>query len=272
MGALNLDISGIEIAFDGLPPGFVTKLVSDWALFVTKDVADPLLRVRVEIADPGALETPFAPQTLTSRLAGGGGEFSLPGGRAVLSADGQVRVELHSASRESHFNLVNLLIACLAVRLPLRSALLVHAACLVVEGRAYLLVGSSGVGKSTWANLGLEAGARSIGDDVVLVERREALGSPFRSRHLAGRAEPGRWPIAALMFPHHGSDASRTRAQRLLARARLTANLPFVTAAGRRDAATEAIVDDLVDNVPCFDLTFARDTSFMPLLNERHDD
>jgi hypothetical protein len=271
-GTVKLDLSGIELELEGLPASFVTKLTDDWAPFVTGEVREPVLRVEVELREPTAASSPFAPQSLNSKVRGREGEFSLPGGRAVLGPAGEVRVQLHSASRESHFNLVNLVLACLAVRLPARGAMLLHAACLVVEGRAYLLVGTSGTGKSTWTRLGLDAGAQAIGDDLVLVEAQCVLGSPFRSRHLDGRAERGRWPIAAIFFPHHGNAASRSPAQRLIAQARVMANLPFISAATRRDVATEGLVDSLLDHVPCFDLTFARDSAFMEFLNGGRDD
>jgi hypothetical protein len=266
MAELGLNLSGIELTLQGMPASFARIMTTEWSAFLVPAVRDPVLRIQVDVEDPAETTAPFAPERMRVGGAKGVGTFALPGGEARLEPDGSAQARLQNAGRESYFNLVNLLIACLAARLPSRGAGLVHAASLLLGDRAYLLIGSEGAGKSSWARLGLQAGARSLGDDLVLVEGNQALGSPFRSRHLPGKATPGRWAVGAIFFPHHGSPARRSPATRLLALARLTANLPFVAASGTQDKVVARFADRLVDAVPCYDLTFALDDSFLPLL------
>ncbi|MHC4138116.1 MAG: hypothetical protein ACYS0K_24525, partial [Planctomycetota bacterium] len=52
----------------------------------------------------------------------------------------------------------------------------------------------------------------------------------------------------------------------LLARARLAANLPFVSAAIERDPRVAAVLERLASTVPCKELTLSPDASFMKLL------
>ena len=266
MGELKLNLSGIGLTFAGLPPSFEKLMTTEWKPFIAREVRDPVLRVRVELEDTAETKAPFDPQAMTLRIEDGAGEFSLPGGHAWLERDGTVRVRVDSAGRESYFNMTNLLLACLATRLPARGGALVHAGCLLVEERAYLLVGSEGAGKSTWTHLGHQGGAVALSDDIVLVEGTEVLGSPFRSRHLPGSMVFGRWPIAALLFPRHGAPASLSPANRLLASARLVANLPFISAAVPQDPDVAAVTDRLVPSLPSHELTFTLDPSFLPLL------
>lgn len=267
MANLHLNFSGIELAFGGLPASFEKLMSTEWATFLAHETRDPILRVQVEIDDPEERTAPFDPQAMTLRIADGVGEFSLPGGHAWLDRNGSLRVRVDSAGRESYFNMVNLLIASLAARLPSRGAALVHAGCLLIGDRAHLLIGSEGAGKSTWTHLGHQGGALAISDDIVLVDGTDVLGCPLRSRHLPGEMTVGRWPVGSLLFPRHGSPASRSPANRLLSSARLVANLPFVSAALEQDADVTAFTDRLITSVPCYNLTFGLDPSFLDLLD-----
>ena len=140
---------------------------------------------------------------------------------------------------------------------------------LELDGRAFLMVGPEGSGKSSWAAQGAAAGGRVISDDLVLIDDSgggiEAVGSPFRSSYKAPYL-PGRWPVAAILFPRQGKRARLAPAAALLAQARLTANLPFVTEGLGHDARIEAVVRRVLDRVPCAELTFALDPSFVELL------
>jgi hypothetical protein len=165
--------------------------------------------------------------------------------------------------------MINLLRACLAWYLPGRGTAMLHAAGLVIEDRAFFLVGAEGSGKTTWARLGQECGAHVLSDDLVLVQcaadRVLALGSPFRST-LRADYRPGRWPLRAILFPRRGAPAAWASCSQLIARARLAANLPFVSGGIERDARVAGVVERLATAVPCRELTFAPDASFVELL------
>ncbi len=268
---VELDFSGIGMRLDGLSPALESEIVRAWRAFVTTAPSTPLLHCRFQALDRRAPRGPFRPKAMRSELDGARAVFEMPEGSAAVIADGTARIDLLGGlGRREYWTAVNLLRACLAWWLPQRGAALLHAAGLLVEGRAYLLVGPAGSGKSSWARLGEEGGARVLSDDLVLVDGSgpavEVLGAPFRSTHgvdfLAGR-----WPLAAILFPQRGAGpALWTRSAPLVARGRILANLPFVADAPDADRRLARIVELLATGIPCLDLTFALDASFLALL------
>lgn len=270
---MELDFSGIGMRLDGLSPALESELGRVWGAFVTSAAEAPLLHCRFQALDRKAPPGRFRPKAMHSELDGLGAVFEMPEGRATVAADGTARIDLlGDLGRREYWTAVNLLRACLAWWLPQRGAALLHAAGLVVDGRAYLLVGPAGSGKSSWARLGEQGGARVLSDDLVLVDGSgtavEALGAPFRSTHNADFL-PGRWPVAAILFPHRGDAPARwTRAAPLVARGRILANLPFVADSPDTDGRLAQIVELLATGVPCLDLTFALDLSFLALLRQ----
>ena len=245
-------------------------MLREWRPFVTDAVAEPFLSIEVSFVDGDGDPGPFDPKQMSSVFESNAAGFSMNGGEARVEQTGEARVTLaRGLGRSEYFTLMNLLRAVLAWRLPHRGAALLHAAGIVVEDSAFLLVGSEGSGKSTWAALGERAGARVLSDDLVLVDgggpRLEALGSPLRSTHRADY-RPGRWPVSAILFPRHGEVPAWTACDGMLARARLAANLPFVSSALQRDPRVAAVVERLATAVPCRDLTFGMDPSFVDLL------
>jgi hypothetical protein len=135
----------------------------------------------------------------------------------------------------------------------------------VTGGRAYVLVGPEGSGKSTFAEHAGRGGAEVLGEDLVLLDgadgRLEVVGAPYRVEN-ATRRGPGRWPLAALLWPRHAAVPSIEAVPRVLAAARMAANLPYVAAAGRADA----IASRLIDAVPFQELAFAPDPGFLEVL------
>jgi hypothetical protein len=191
-------------------------------------------------------------------------------GWADVDVAGRARVHLlRDNDQRRYFTALNFLRAALGWCLPERGGALVHAAGLVIDGRAFLLVGPEGSGKSTWSRFGENAGARVISDDLVLLdgagERPEILGAPFRSTHRTDY-RPGRWPLGGVLFPVHGAEPALGPVAPLLARARLTANLPFLIDLEEGAARGARVVDRLVERVPFADLTFGLDPSFVGLL------
>ena len=274
MRRVTADFSGISLTLGGLPPALAERLAEDWAPFLAEHRASAHLEAEV-VAGSGPPEPAlFQPKAMRAELAAAGARFSLAQGEARVAPDGRVRIELRPAEGATpYFALLNLLRASLAWWLPRVEAGLVHAAGLVVRGRAFLLVGPAGSGKTTWARLGRQGGALVLSDDLVLVSARdarlEALGAPFRSTE-AGTTGPGRYPLAALLFPRHGRPAALSRqVPGLVARARLTANLPFVSEGLAHDAQLAVLVERLATAAPCRELTFDLDPSFLALLEER---
>lgn len=270
--ALDLDLSGVALRLAGLAPALARRVATEWDGFVSAPCADPFLRVDVAYARERAEPGRFLPKAMGSALSVDRARFWMPEGRAEVRADGRAAVRLlRDLGEREYYTLANLLRACLAWRLPSRGGMLLHSAGLVVDGRAFLLVGAEGSGKSTWARLGEEGGARVLSDDLVPLDaaagRLLALGSPFRSTH-RGAATPGRWPLAAILFPRHGSPPAALPVGELLATARLAANLTFVAEGLDRDERIAAVLRRAAARVACAELTFAPEPSFLGLLRD----
>jgi len=273
MATITLDFSGIDLRVDELPAASMKLLREEWGPFVTAVEGEAFLRVGVSMFDRVIEPGPFEPHRMTSEFFPRGARFEMKEGDAEIEANGRGAIRLVAGQgRREFYTFLNLLRACLAWLLPTRGAAMVHAAGLVLDDRAFVLVGSEGAGKSTWAEFGEQAGGRVLSDDLVLVEQSgasfEVLGSPLRSTHETDY-RPGRWPLAALLFPRRGSGASLEPCADLLARARVTANLPFISDALESDGRVGAVVDALVSKVDCMELTFGLDTTFVELLRSR---
>jgi hypothetical protein len=269
-GALDVDLSGVGLRFDGLAADLARRVAEEWRAFLAAPRGEPFLHVTVEYAEERAPQGEYQPKQMRSSLRPRGARFWMPEGSAEIGLSGRARIRLsRELGRREYYTLVNLTRACLAWLLPGREGMLLHAAGLIVGERAFLLAGAEGSGKSTWARAGEEGGARVLSDDLVLVdgagERLEALGAPFRSTHEAV-CGPGRWPLAAILFPRHGSPPAAEPTPGLLASARLTANLTFVAEAVGADPRLDALLQRVAREIPCADLTFAPDPSFLQLL------
>jgi hypothetical protein len=250
----------------------VEQIHDEWGAFVTSSDAPPFLHLKVSFveADPDAVVTAFQPKLMKASFGEGCARFRMPEGEAEVSDDGSGTVSLLARPGQTpYYTLHNLLRGCLAWRLPRRGGALLHAAGLVVNGRAFLLLGPSGSGKTTWARIGSEAGATVVGDDLVLLDGSgsvlEALGSPFRSFHVADY-RPGRWPVGAILFPTQGAAAAWSECSPAKAQSRIVASLPFISAALERDQRIADVVTRVAREIPALDLTFGLDDSFMALL------
>ncbi|HEX4825683.1 MAG TPA: hypothetical protein VFV19_15380 [Candidatus Polarisedimenticolaceae bacterium] len=266
MTRLDVDLSGIGVRVTGLSDLLGAALAHRWGRFVTALQGEPVFSVTVEAEPPSARVHPFAPKTMRSEIADGGASFAIDQGTAVVSRSGAITICLVATTTELQAaGLVNLLMAAIAWRLPEMDAVLLHAAGIVLDGRAFVLVGGEGTGKSTWASLAREAGAEVLGDDLVLVHRREALACPFRAEASTLRV-PGRWPLAAVLAASHAKAASLAEEPAIKTQARLAANAPFAVDGWGSGGALDRLLDRLVHDVPHRTLAFARDASFVPLL------
>lgn len=268
--ALEFDLSGVTLRLTDVPSGTAARLATEWGVYATVGVSAPFLRIQIlsdRIEPPGSA---FEPKKMVSRFSGKEALFGLPEGRARVDRDGRGTIELarELGSRE-FFTLMNLVRASLAWCLPSRGAALLHAAGLVLDERGFVLAGSEGSGKSTWARLGEESGAIVISDDLVLVDAtpdgHALLGAPFRSTHKTVFRK-GRWPLASILFPEHGPSPRLSSVPPIVAKARIAANLTFVADAVEADDRIPGLIEDLATRTPCAELTFAPDPGFVETL------
>lgn len=128
-------------------------------------------------------------------------------------------------------NILRVAIAWLAAA---RGGLLMHAASIERDGRAWIFFGQSGAGKSTLSALSRRG--RVISDDLTLLlpgpdGSLEVVGSPFRGTYAGGPPVLGRFPVAAALRLRKAGPGETSSAKPLdYARALpdAFANLPFV--------------------------------------------
>jgi hypothetical protein len=233
--------------------------------------ASPALVIRVEDDERamtpgrfmvGALQIDAAPDAVRFRADEGEIVQEVPGARAVA------RLAQGDAGRR-FWALVNLTCAAVGWRLLARGGGALHAAGVVVGGRAFLLVGPSGCGKTTWARTAAEAGLPVLSDDCVLVDSAGgplvALGSPFRAKDFPSPG-PGRWPVAAILLPQPAPAPSLTPVTRLMLEARVAANLLFSAAAWDAHPAAARAAGVIAAGAPARTLSFRPDASWIDVV------
>lgn len=145
--------------------------------------------------------------------------------------------------------------------------LVVHAASLVRDGGTYLFCGPSGSGKTTVARLSTDA--TLLSDELTIVRMREGqavcFGTPFRGE-LALAGEDRAAPLVGIYFLHHGSRHAVEAVRPGPALARLLPNVLFFAREADVTAAVFGIAADLVEAVPCFDLSFRPDPGFWEVI------
>jgi hypothetical protein len=266
IAGVGYDLSGITVRLRGIPPGCHRLLREVWAPFAPAPALEaPFLDVAVRLGPDRTSQA----SPLELRLDGPVASFRMPEGQLRVAADGRTELVVRTGSeRELLYRLLNLLLPALAWSLPTRGMLLLHAAGIVVDGTAFVLVGQEGAGKSTWASVARGAGAAVLSDDLIVVDAStvpvQVLSLPFRAGDPP--VGPGRWPVARVMFAAHGAPPGLEPVERMQARSRLVANLPYVAAAIEADRRVGDLVERLLGGVEFARLTFARDPSFLELL------
>lgn len=152
-----------------------------------------------------------------------------------------------------------------------RGGAIVHAAGMDVGGRCYVFPGRSGAGKSTLTRLFI--GRDNIGmlsDDRIIVRKMNdafhAFGTPWPGD--AGIAENKSFPLAGIFFIQHASSnritpiAPRQAVERLMP----VTSIPWYDEEVMSDILS--FCEDLVLNVPAYDLHFKPDTGVVKLLEE----
>lgn len=269
--AIDVDISGLALRFEGMTHALATELKRRWPEYVRPEGVTPALVIRVEDDDrsmtpsrfmAGALHIEASPDAVHFRGDEGRIVQDVPGARAVA------RLALGDDGRR-FWGLVNLACAAVGWRLLARGGGAVHSAGVLVGGKAYLLVGPSGCGKTTWARTAAEAGLPVLSDDCVLVDSSEgrlmALGSPFRSSDFPSPG-PGRWPVAAILIPKAAEASSLAPINRLMVEARISANLLFSTAAWEAHPIAARAVEAIAAGAPARILAFRPDASWIDLV------
>ena len=141
-----------------------------------------------------------------------------------------------------------------------KRGLLVHACGINDNGKGYLFAGNSGNGKSTSANIWKKR-ATILNDDRIVIRFRDGkfwmYGTPWHGDYTG--ISPEGVAIDTIFFLQHGDENKMVPRKGAQAVAMLLARAfpPFWDAAGM-DFSLQ-ILNDLVDKVPCHELTFVPD-------------
>jgi hypothetical protein len=157
--------------------------------------------------------------------------------------------------------------------LPFHGGLLVHAACVSVDGEGTMFVGPAGAGKSTMAALWQDCvGARVLHDDRVVIRKK---GDRFWAYPVPqmGEFRPSSSRGVALeraFFISHGRENALTpkSAPQIVTGFLAESFVPAYNA--RAVELALQLLHDLSGVVPCQDLAFVPDRSVVEFLTRRH--
>ena len=178
------------------------------------------------------------------------------------------RAELEMRPQSSPENFLRVVFAHLALE---RNCLLVHAAGVVREGKAYVFFGPSGSGKTT--SVGLAPDGVILSDDMVLLRVAEdeviVQGVPFRSDQPATPRNNIAKPAAAIFSLRKAPQHALAELSKAQASAGLLACVPFVYDYPPAGLQAMAVVDRILHSTPVIQLSFRRDPLFWELIEQR---
>jgi hypothetical protein len=157
-----------------------------------------------------------------------------------------------------------------AYRISLAGGVLLHSAAFVRRGRAQVVFGRSGAGKSTSARLALAAGWEVLSDDLnaLLPDaggwRVERL--PFAGELTQAPRRGDSYPLAGLLWLHQSANHALRPASAAIMLARLLACTPIVNADPHRLGDVLANLGALVARTRTATLDFAPDPRFLALI------
>jgi len=267
-GSLTLEVGGLSVRIDGIPPHLVSPLSERYRPFLTD--LSPLHTFRLEAGARAYLE-PAADSYL--RLE----ERPSDGGRALLSHDfaawrcgerGLLRLSDPGTPKTALQGIENYLRWVVADLALSRDGFIFHSAGVVREGRARVFFGPSGAGKSTIASL--SAGSTILSDDLVLI-LRDATGwraatTPFAGTLPQQAKDRTVYPLAGL-YRLTQAPAHELRPVALhVAVGMAVACCPFVTDAALRHDKLLPLVEACCRTVGVRELRFRKDPAFWSLL------
>ena len=265
---ITIDIAGIVTALDIADAHYAAQTRAHLSAFLAVD-KPPQLTVRVRVtpgarfvplrAGPWVIETALNDGRLTYRSFFDSGWADFTRGEAALDIAPECDVE----------NFLRVLYAHLCVR---GGGLLLHAAGVIRDGRGFVFCGKSGAGKSTTAQLSLEAGVTVLSDDLVIVRRQgdafRVYGVPFRGTFAEGlrtRADAELAGVYALVKDGAHFVTASTAPQAVAALARCA---PFVMSQPAASAHVIAFCRALSAQTFVGELHFRKDAGFWAAIDE----
>lgn len=145
--------------------------------------------------------------------------------------------------------------------------LMLHAASLIRDGRAYVFCGPSGSGKTTAARLSTDATLLSDELSILRIVNRRVLcfGTPFRGELAMPGVDRGA-PVAGIYFLHHGPRHIVTALPPRAAMTRMLRNVLWFVAEPEVTSAIFRVAASIIDTIPSFELSFRPDPGFWGVL------
>ncbi len=261
----DLLLAGWRVRLHCTPDALARAAEARYAAFITSEDGPADLTIRVA-ATPGPQRGAQAEDLLEAALTPDGEDYRLAAAGVTAHIQlAQRQASLTLAAGEPLSGLEYFLrIACalLAFR---EGGLLMHAAGLLADGKAYLFIGVSGSGKSTVTALSPHAVALS--DDLVLLRPTDgcwtAHGTPFWNPETAGRSgQTASGPVAGIFKLVKALEVRLEPLSLAGAAAELAANCPVIN--GRPELLPELLSRclALAGAVPTQRLYFRKDASF----------
>jgi hypothetical protein len=268
----HIEIAGLSVDLACASAELLGELHPRYAAFLTDDGSRDAFELVVDVVGPVAESaTSFAvdPGLAVSAAGGSDARLNVMGNGLTGYLDleaGEGRARLTRASGGILEYLVRILYAYLAFR---SGGVLLHAAGLAHQARAYLFMGQSGSGKSTVT--ALSPWAAVLGDDLVIARPDGrvwvAQSTPFWNRDRVGRSpQPAEALIVGIYKLVKAGEVRLEPLSLSVAAAELAANCPVLNA-------DPANLGELVDRcralahaVPVNALHFRKEPSFWSVL------
>jgi len=265
MANLSIGIAGIRTAVVTGDHDIATAVRARFKAFLSP--GDPAWRIAIS-PQPGSL--PFRDGVVVRR-DGGHARFTVErddfAGTVDLGKRTAEVVLTNRANVSSDVSIESFLRILYSLALVEAHGLVVHAASLIQDGGAYVFCGPSGSGKTTVARLSTDA--TLLSDELSIVRIAEGhpvcFGTPFRGE-LALAGEDRAAPLVGIYFLHHGGRHAVEALGPRQALGRLLPNVLFFAREADVTAEVFRIAADLVEAVPCFDLSFQPDPGFWEVI------
>jgi hypothetical protein len=161
---------------------------------------------------------------------------------------------------------------CFITRLARQGGILLHAAGVLREDRAWLFTGPSGSGKSTLSEFFAARGASVLSDERIIIQKINdefmAFGTPWAG--FSGLAENQSTRVDGVYCIHHGKDGHALRplhARETSVRVLRQCFLPHWDPEGM--SKTLAFLTELIEQVECRELAFLKNPDIVDYLEEQ---
>ena len=224
---------------------------------------------RIAMDTQPAGHPPFADDVAVTRN-GGPAQFSVRRGNLAGTVDLRERRGTAVLIDPPHEASVDVYLRILySLALVEVHGLVLHAASLVRNGKAYLFCGPSGSGKTTVARLSPDKTLLSDELSIVKISDGSAVccGTPFWGE-LARAGEDRTAPLAGIYFLRQGTRHAAETLRPRHALERLLPNVVFFAREADVTARVFGIAAGLVEAVPCFDLFFRPDPGFWEVVED----